>query len=365
MRVGVFGATGQVGGVMRTLLAERDFPATEVRFFASARSAGREAALEGHRDHRRGHRDRGLQRPRPRAVLQRQDRVAGDGAQGGGRRRRGDRQLVGLADGPGRAAGRLRGQPRGRARPPKGIIANPNCTTMAAMPVLEPLHAAAGLRPAAGCRPTRRCPARVAPAWPNSTARSRPWPTHAAELAFDGSRGRLPRAREVRQDHRLQRAAAGRLDRGRRLGRDRRGAEAPQRVAQDPAPARSAGVGHLRTRPRVHRTLAGHPRRVRRRPQPRAGHRAAGRGSGCRADGRAHAARRRRAGPELRRPDPGRPGGAGRARGWSCSCPTTTCARAPPSTRCRSPSCWLRNGPAADRATDDECTRPSTLRVAA
>jgi aspartate-semialdehyde dehydrogenase len=29
---------------------------------------------------------------------------------------------------------------------PKGIVANPNCTTMAAMPVLKPLHAAAGLR---------------------------------------------------------------------------------------------------------------------------------------------------------------------------------------------------------------------------
>ena len=41
MRVGVFGATGQVGGVMRTLLAERAFPVDQVRFFASARSAGR------------------------------------------------------------------------------------------------------------------------------------------------------------------------------------------------------------------------------------------------------------------------------------------------------------------------------------
>jgi aspartate-semialdehyde dehydrogenase len=29
---------------------------------------------------------------------------------------------------------------------PKGIIANPNCTTMAAMPVLKPLHAEAGLQ---------------------------------------------------------------------------------------------------------------------------------------------------------------------------------------------------------------------------
>ena len=35
MKLGVFGATGQVGRVMRTLLAERHFPADEVRFFAS------------------------------------------------------------------------------------------------------------------------------------------------------------------------------------------------------------------------------------------------------------------------------------------------------------------------------------------
>ena len=56
MRVGVFGATGQVGGVMRTLLAERSFPVTEVRFFASARSAGRTLPWAEHRDHRRGHR---------------------------------------------------------------------------------------------------------------------------------------------------------------------------------------------------------------------------------------------------------------------------------------------------------------------
>src|SRR5258707_12665785 len=41
MRVGVFGATGQVGGVMRRLLAERSFPVDAIRYFASARSAGR------------------------------------------------------------------------------------------------------------------------------------------------------------------------------------------------------------------------------------------------------------------------------------------------------------------------------------
>ena len=41
MQVGVFGATGQVGEVIRTLLVERDFPVTGIRFFASARSAGK------------------------------------------------------------------------------------------------------------------------------------------------------------------------------------------------------------------------------------------------------------------------------------------------------------------------------------
>ena len=41
MRVGVFGATGQVGSVMRSILADRNFPVDEIRYFASARSAGR------------------------------------------------------------------------------------------------------------------------------------------------------------------------------------------------------------------------------------------------------------------------------------------------------------------------------------
>ena len=40
MRVGIVGATGQVGGVMRSVLTERLFPLDEIRFFASARSAG-------------------------------------------------------------------------------------------------------------------------------------------------------------------------------------------------------------------------------------------------------------------------------------------------------------------------------------
>ena len=47
MRVGVFGATGQVGAVMRSILAERSFPLEGVRFFASARSAGRFLSFAG------------------------------------------------------------------------------------------------------------------------------------------------------------------------------------------------------------------------------------------------------------------------------------------------------------------------------
>ncbi|MDX6315910.1 MAG: aspartate-semialdehyde dehydrogenase, partial [Streptomyces sp.] len=41
MRIGIVGATGQVGGVVRKVLAERDFPVEQLRLFASARSAGR------------------------------------------------------------------------------------------------------------------------------------------------------------------------------------------------------------------------------------------------------------------------------------------------------------------------------------
>ncbi|MEO7430138.1 MAG: aspartate-semialdehyde dehydrogenase, partial [Acidimicrobiales bacterium] len=47
MRVGIVGATGQVGSVMREILAERKFPVTELRLFASARSAGTTITWEG------------------------------------------------------------------------------------------------------------------------------------------------------------------------------------------------------------------------------------------------------------------------------------------------------------------------------
>ena len=40
LSVAVVGATGQVGTVMREILAERAFPIRELRLFATARSAG-------------------------------------------------------------------------------------------------------------------------------------------------------------------------------------------------------------------------------------------------------------------------------------------------------------------------------------
>jgi aspartate-semialdehyde dehydrogenase len=145
MRVGVFGATGQVGGVMRALLAERNFPATEVRFFASARSAGRrlpwldgEVVVEDTDTADLFGLDLALFSNGKTASLATAPRVAAAGAvvidNSSAWRMDPDVPLV-VAEVNGADA----------LRPPKGIIANPNCTTMAAMPVLAPLHHAAGL----------------------------------------------------------------------------------------------------------------------------------------------------------------------------------------------------------------------------
>ena len=47
LTVAVVGATGQVGRVMRSILEERNFPCTKVRFFASERSAGEVLQFRG------------------------------------------------------------------------------------------------------------------------------------------------------------------------------------------------------------------------------------------------------------------------------------------------------------------------------
>ncbi|TCD54534.1 aspartate-semialdehyde dehydrogenase [Alloscardovia theropitheci] len=48
VNLAVLGATGQVGMVMRSILAERNFPVKDLRFMASARSAGQVINYEGH-----------------------------------------------------------------------------------------------------------------------------------------------------------------------------------------------------------------------------------------------------------------------------------------------------------------------------
>jgi aspartate-semialdehyde dehydrogenase len=145
MRIGIVGATGQVGGVMRQVLAKRRFPAERLRLFASARSAGRTLPWRGSEitvedaataDYRGL--DIVLFSAGKGTAVRLAPRVAEAGAvvidNSSAWRMDPDVPLVVAEVNPHAAAVR-----------PRGIIANPNCTTMAAMPVLRPLHAEAGL----------------------------------------------------------------------------------------------------------------------------------------------------------------------------------------------------------------------------
>ena len=146
LNVGVVGATGLVGSMMRELLVEREFPVAALRLFASKRSAGTPVCWKG-------------------TTIEVEDASTAD--------------FTGLdivffsAGGATAKAITLKVASQGAividnssawrkdphvplvvaevnrhalANTPKGIIANPNCTTMAAMPVLKPLHDAAGLK---------------------------------------------------------------------------------------------------------------------------------------------------------------------------------------------------------------------------
>lgn len=141
MRVGIVGATGQVGTVMRRILKERAFPVTELRLFASARSAG--SVLDGVTIEDASTADyTGLDivlfsagGATSKALA---EKVASQGAvvidNSSAWRKDPEVPLVVSEVNPHAIADR-----------PKGIIANPNCTTMAAMPVLKVLDAEAGL----------------------------------------------------------------------------------------------------------------------------------------------------------------------------------------------------------------------------
>ncbi|WP_327236628.1 aspartate-semialdehyde dehydrogenase [Streptomyces sp. NBC_01317] len=145
MKVGIVGATGQVGTVMLRILAERSFPVTELRLFASARSAGSTLDWRGTpvTVEDSGTADwSGLDivifsagGSTSKALA---EKVAAQGAvvidNSSAWRRDPQVPLVVSEVNPHAIKDR-----------PKGIIANPNCTTMAAMPVLRPLHDEAGL----------------------------------------------------------------------------------------------------------------------------------------------------------------------------------------------------------------------------
>ena len=146
VRVGVVGATGQVGAVMRKLLEERNFPADEIRFFASSRSAGKKLPWRGGEIEVE---DASTADPTgldialfsAGATMSREQapRFAAAGVtvidNSSAWRKDPNVPLV-VSEVNGEQAKNLT----------KGIIANPNCTTMAAMPVLKPLHDAAGLQ---------------------------------------------------------------------------------------------------------------------------------------------------------------------------------------------------------------------------
>ena len=148
INIGIVGATGQVGVAMRQILLERAFPADQVRFFASSRSAGtvlpfgdREITVEDAMTADPA----GLDIALFSAGATTSRALAATWAEAGvivvdnssAFRKDPEIPLVVSEVNPGDADGVIAAR--------RGIIANPNCTTMAAMPVLKPLHDEAGL----------------------------------------------------------------------------------------------------------------------------------------------------------------------------------------------------------------------------
>ncbi|GGD44492.1 aspartate-semialdehyde dehydrogenase [Microbacterium faecale] len=139
------GATGQVGGKMLEILAERDFPVRELRLFASPRSAGKtisyrgtDVTVEDVNSTELAGIDIALFSAGGSASKQHSPRFAEAGAlvvdNSSAWRMDPDVPLVVSEV-----------NPEAIDAATKGIIANPNCTTMAAMPTLSALDAEAGL----------------------------------------------------------------------------------------------------------------------------------------------------------------------------------------------------------------------------
>jgi aspartate-semialdehyde dehydrogenase len=145
MRVGVVGATGQVGTVMLSILDERGFALDDLRLFASSRSAGRRIHFQGRQvvvedaaTADPAGLDLALFSGGAAASSELAPRFAAAGAIviDNSSAWRMDPEVPLVVPEVNAAA---------LASIPKGIVANPNCTTMVAMPVLRPLHEEAGL----------------------------------------------------------------------------------------------------------------------------------------------------------------------------------------------------------------------------
>jgi aspartate-semialdehyde dehydrogenase len=145
VNIGVVGATGQVGMVVRRLLEERDFPVASIRFFASARSAGttlswkgEDVLVEDASTADPAGLDIAIFSAGATTSKAQAPRFAAAGVtvidNSSGFRMDPEVPLVVSEV-----------NPHAIDQAVKGIIANPNCTTMAAMPVLKALHAEAGL----------------------------------------------------------------------------------------------------------------------------------------------------------------------------------------------------------------------------
>lgn len=145
-KVAVIGATGQVGTVILRLLAERNFPVENLRLFSSARSAGkvitwqgREITVEDAATADLAGIDIALFSAGGSTSQELAPKFAAAGAtvidNSSAWRMDPDVPLVVSEVNPQAIKGAN-----------KGIIANPNCTTMAAMPVLKVLDELAGLQ---------------------------------------------------------------------------------------------------------------------------------------------------------------------------------------------------------------------------
>jgi aspartate-semialdehyde dehydrogenase len=142
----IVGATGAVGRTMLTILEEREFPVAELRLLASARSAGQKVSTKW-------------------GEVEVEDLATADPSgveialfsAGGSRSKEYAPKFAGAGAVVVDNSSAFRMEPSvplvvagvndaAAAERPRGIIANPNCTTMAIMMAAGPLHRAAGLK---------------------------------------------------------------------------------------------------------------------------------------------------------------------------------------------------------------------------